>query len=634
MKIISWNINGLRARRPELELLISKHNPDIILLQETMLMKTTVIDNFDHYNITRRERDTGYRGGVAILSRKEIDFHAIENSPSTAETTTIIASIGRRKIQITSAYLPPGRTRKRDLLATPLARKNIILGGDLNAKNTNWGHQTTNNHGKWIEEWTDSNNLSLIIPDMHTRISNRTNDIDDVLDYYVTSQNMRTTLDVLTEDFCSSDHIPIKLTIHDFQQQADNKYFKTNWAGLIKKLDRPYQITGDVQYDVRHFTATVQCELINNTRVITKRTKEDIHLNPRIKNLIILKREADRLHARQKTKDTKKALNKLKTQLHQGMQNLKEERKIERMKEIEDPNKRWKILKNDKPKPPPIPTLHNNNKTAKTNQEKAEMLAEALEEKFQPIPSNQNQQIKEEVQRTFTNITNMKPENPPEITIEELEEAIAETKTNNKGEELLNEQLQKLYNWCQDWKTKINPTKSEAMYLFDSPFCKRSKKIVYNNTPIPATKNLKYLGIILDPNLNFKKHVDYLEEKLHVKANSLSSYFRQKNIINTKTRLQLYDTLVKPTITYALPAWDIVSPFQWSRLEVSERRWMRMIHMLPPDYKNLDIYKLMDTTTLKEERNTAILRLQDFCNIFGDATSTRPSTSSKNTQTT
>ncbi|KAK3922802.1 RNA-directed DNA polymerase from mobile element jockey [Frankliniella fusca] len=585
MKIISWNINGLRARRPELELLISKHNPDIILLQETMLMKTTVIDNFDHYNITRRERDTGYRGGVAILSRKEIDFHAIENSPSTAETTTIIASIGRRKIQITSAYLPPGRTRKRDLLATPLARKNIILGGDLNAKNTNWGHGTTNNHGKWIEEWTDSTNLSLIIPDMHTRISNRTNDIDDVLDYYVTSQNMRTTLDVLTEDFCSSDHIPIKLTIHDFQQQADNK---------------ANQETGSTISNNRR--CAIRCSAFH-CNIITKRTKEDIHLNPRIKNLIILKREADRLHTRQKTKDTKTALNKLKTQLHQEMQNLKEERKIEIMKEIEDPNKRWKILKNDKPKPPPIPTLHNNNKTAKTNQEKAEMLAEALEEKFQPIPSNQNQQIKEEVQRTFTNITNMKPENPPEITIEELEEAIAETKTNN-------------------WKTKINPTKSEAMYLFDSPFCKRSKKIVYNNTPIPATKNLKYLGIILDPNLNFKNHVDYLEEKLHVKANSLSSYFRQKNIINTKTRLQLYDTLVKPTITYALPAWDIVSPFQWSRLEVSERRWMRMIHILPPDYKNLDIYQLMDTTTLKEERNTAILRLQDFCNIFGDINTT------------
>ena len=35
MKIVSFNINGLRARPHQLQELVSRHNPDVIGLQET-----------------------------------------------------------------------------------------------------------------------------------------------------------------------------------------------------------------------------------------------------------------------------------------------------------------------------------------------------------------------------------------------------------------------------------------------------------------------------------------------------------------------------------------------------------------------------------------------------------------------
>jgi Exonuclease III len=38
MKIISFNINGLRARPHQLQAIIEQHNPDIIGLQETKFM--------------------------------------------------------------------------------------------------------------------------------------------------------------------------------------------------------------------------------------------------------------------------------------------------------------------------------------------------------------------------------------------------------------------------------------------------------------------------------------------------------------------------------------------------------------------------------------------------------------------
>ncbi len=42
MKIVSFNINGLRARPHQLAALIEKHQPDVIGLQETKVCRRAV----------------------------------------------------------------------------------------------------------------------------------------------------------------------------------------------------------------------------------------------------------------------------------------------------------------------------------------------------------------------------------------------------------------------------------------------------------------------------------------------------------------------------------------------------------------------------------------------------------------
>ena len=46
MKIISWNVNSIRAREPLVEKLIQKENPDILCLQELKTEDKNIIDNF------------------------------------------------------------------------------------------------------------------------------------------------------------------------------------------------------------------------------------------------------------------------------------------------------------------------------------------------------------------------------------------------------------------------------------------------------------------------------------------------------------------------------------------------------------------------------------------------------------
>src|SRR5690606_23812591 len=72
MKIVSFNINGLRARPHQLAALIEKHQPDVIGLQETKVSD----EQFPEAEIRQLGYHVHYHGqkghyGVALLSRQE-----------------------------------------------------------------------------------------------------------------------------------------------------------------------------------------------------------------------------------------------------------------------------------------------------------------------------------------------------------------------------------------------------------------------------------------------------------------------------------------------------------------------------------------------------------------------------------
>jgi exonuclease III len=73
--------------------------------------------------------------------------------------------------------------------------------------------------------------------------------------------------------------------------------------------------------------------------------------------------------------------------------------------------------------------------------------------------------------------------------------------------------LDALHVWCTTTGFKFSPSKSQAI-LFHRP---RSKPppptLTLNNVPIPVTKNIKYLGLTFDSNLNYRSHINTLKTK-------------------------------------------------------------------------------------------------------------------------
>jgi hypothetical protein len=163
------------------------------------------------------------------------------------------------------------------------------------------------------------------------------------------------------------------------------------------------------------------------------------------------------------------------------------------------------------------------------------------------------------------------------------------------------QQLNELQKWEERWRTKINPTKSAAIVHFRTKKTDPVIELHYQDQALPITTSYKYLGIIIDKNMNFSKHVNLIRIKTKAKTGSLMKYLTGKKIINPETRRCFYNLLIKPQVTYGLPAWRQLSHTNWEKLEVIQRKWARIITSLPRPTPKALLLELSKMKTIKEE---------------------------------
>ncbi|WP_137820740.1 exodeoxyribonuclease III [Pseudomonas sp. D(2018)] len=117
MKIVSFNINGLRARPHQLEALIAKHQPDVIGLQETKVSD----EQFPEAEIRQLGYHVHYHGqkghyGVALLSRQE-PLSLSKGFPGDAEDAQrrfiygTFADAQGNPVTVMNGYFPQGESR-------------------------------------------------------------------------------------------------------------------------------------------------------------------------------------------------------------------------------------------------------------------------------------------------------------------------------------------------------------------------------------------------------------------------------------------------------------------------------------------------------------------------------------------
>ena len=151
MKIISWNVNSVRARITNIQEYIKQSNPDILFLQEIKTQNET-FPYEDFKNLGYESYVFGQKSynGVAIISKKELNNIKVDIIKDKLKQSRIIsADIEYKKkiIQLINIYTPNGNpidTSKyeykkkwlddliKKIKSISKINKNIILAGDFN----------------------------------------------------------------------------------------------------------------------------------------------------------------------------------------------------------------------------------------------------------------------------------------------------------------------------------------------------------------------------------------------------------------------------------------------------------------------------------------------------------------------
>ena len=112
-------------------------------------------------------------------------------------------------------------------------------------------------------------------------------------------------------------------------------------------------------------------------------------------------------------------------------------------------------------------------------------------------------------------------------------------------------ELQSVFSWLQMNKLKINFDKSKfMMFSYGKKYSLTTLKLGNNN--ISITESIKFLGIIIDQNLNFRAHASAISTKIS-KVNGV--LFRLNNTLPCESLQLLYSALLVPHIVYGIEIW-------------------------------------------------------------------------------
>ena len=100
-------------------------------------------------------------------------------------------------------------------------------------------------------------------------------------------------------------------------------------------------------------------------------------------------------------------------------------------------------------------------------------------------------------------------------------------------------------------------------------------------TSLECWEHVKYLGILLDSNLSWKFHVEYVNVALKI-SRIIGVIARLRHFIPVCTLLNIYRSLIFPYMSYGLAAWGQAAKTYLQKLLVLQKRVLRLMYFSKP----------------------------------------------------
>jgi hypothetical protein len=409
LQVATWNANGILNKKNEIEIFLHNKNIDICLISETHLTKQCSLNIKGYTTYQTNHPDNQAKGGSAILVKETItQYEGLHLQKEDVQLTTIVIRTRKnnQRLNIGAIYIPPRYNLKKEtykLILNHLGER-FIVGGDFNAKHTDWGSRLTTTKGRQLRQAITEMSCNFHSTDSPTYWPTDQNKIPDLLDFFITRKVSNNFIE-LSENFdLNSDHSAVILTLSaNIISKAARPALvnrSTDWESF--KLDLQESINlkiklktwEQLEMATETFTRQIQKAAFDNTAEILKLSKGTNYPHE-IRELVKEKRRARRKWQQTRHPADKNVLNNKTQTLRRKIQELKEESKSIYLQNL-TANKMtnyslWKASRNtlttDKPTPP---IRKNHGSWAISNSEKAELFAEHLAATFTTDESGNN----------------------------------------------------------------------------------------------------------------------------------------------------------------------------------------------------------------------------------------------------
>ena len=138
----------------------------------------------------------------------------------------------------------------------------------------------------------------------------------------------------------------------------------------------------------------------------------------------------------------------------------------------------------------------------------------------------------------------------------------------------LQEDLNKLEIWSNRWLLEFNPSKCKVMYISNRKSIKKADYFL-NGQKLESVEFEKYLGVYIQSNLKWSKHVNYVYQDSMRKLGFLKRSF---NKCEPVVKENLYNQLIRSKLEYASSVWDPHNIGEEQKIEKIQKRAYKYIY--------------------------------------------------------
>ena len=169
----------------------------------------------------------------------------------------------------------------------------------------------------------------------------------------------------------------------------------------------------------------------------------------------------------------------------------------------------------------------------------------------------------------------------------------------------INKLLPKVTNWFNTNRLSLNTSKSN--YQIYSKLHVNNFEIKLNGSYIMRQKQVKYLGVIMEENLKFEKHIINISSLI---SRNIGVMGRAKHFLSSRELLLLYNSLVLPHLNYCAVVWGRNYRSRLDKLIKLQKRAIRIIDHKPFLYPTSNLfkkYKMLKFPDIVKEQSIMIM---------------------------